>query len=56
MKRIFIINGRTKEAPENLKETPQIDSEVAYNHALYKVTEVVYYFEENCIHIILNKI
>jgi hypothetical protein len=55
MKRIIVINGFHKEAPEYLNETPQIGSEIAYNHALYKVTGVVYYFAQNCVHLICNK-
>ena len=54
MKRIFYINGRSKEAPKGLNETPPVGSKVAYNHKRYNVTDVVYYFECNEIHILLN--
>jgi hypothetical protein len=53
MKRIFVIDGFHKEAPVHLTETPPTGSKVAYNHALYRVTDVVYYFEQNSVHIML---
>jgi hypothetical protein len=53
MKRIFITNGLHKEAPVFLKETPQIGSLVAYGHRLYKVADVVYYFELGEVHVVL---
>jgi hypothetical protein len=55
MKRIFIINGISKEVPEKLKETPAIGSLIVYSHKLYKVANVAYCFDESTIHIILNK-
>jgi hypothetical protein len=54
MKRIFIIDGRHKEAPAFLKETPQIGSFVAYSSRMYKVTDVTYYFGGGEVHITLN--
>ena len=55
MKRIFIINGHSKEAPATLKETPANGSLIAYANELYFVANVVYYLESNNIHIFLEK-
>jgi hypothetical protein len=55
MKRIFIINGLSKEAPASLKETPGLGSLISYNGMLYKVTAVIYYFELKDIHILLDR-
>ena len=55
MKRIFYFGAQPKEAPENLRETPQIGSLVAYNRMLYRVTHVIYYLETGSIRIILNR-
>jgi len=54
MKRIFYIGARAIQAPEYMKETPQIGSLVAYGRKLFKVTDVVYYLESGEVHIMLN--
>jgi hypothetical protein len=53
MKRIFVIEGFHKAAPALLTETPPTGSKVTYNHTLYRVADVVYYFEQNSVHIML---
>jgi hypothetical protein len=54
MKRIFVINGICREAPD-MTETPARGSLVAYVSDLYEVVDVVYYVEINTVHILLYK-
>ena len=55
MKRKFVINGISKEAPEYLKETPQINSKVSYCYRLYLVSDIVYYMAEKEVYIYLEE-
>ena len=54
MKRAFFIDGKLKEAPAYLKETPQVGSFINYNETLYKVIKVAYNLECRGIYIYIT--
>jgi hypothetical protein len=56
MKRVFIIDGFSKEAPGWLKETPGIHSKIVYNDDVYVVASIYYHMELEAVSIFIEKI